>query len=70
MPSYAIWIYGRSNLRLVLYISLSLDSNTYKIISRLYLTRDSVSFFFFFELVKVYYKSNKVEEHLNMIVTI
>lgn len=29
------------------YISLSLDSNTYKIISRLYLTRDSVSFFFF-----------------------
>lgn len=49
------------------YISLSLDSNTYKIISRLYLTRDSVSFF---ELVKVYYKSNKVEEHLNMIVTI
>lgn len=67
MPSYAIWIYGRSNLRLVLYISLSLDSNTYKIISRLYLTRDSVSFF---ELVKVYYKSNKVEEHLNMIVTI
>lgn len=52
------------------YISLSLDSNTYKIISRLYLTRDSVSFFFFSELVKVYYKSNKVEEHLNMIVTI
>lgn len=51
------------------YISLSLDSNTYKIISRLYLTRDSVSFFFS-ELVKVYYKSNKVEEHLNMIVTI
>lgn len=29
------------------YIYLSLDSNTYKIISRLYLTRDNVSFFFF-----------------------
>lgn len=44
------------------FISLSLNSNTYKIVSRLYLTRDSV-FFFFFQLVKDYYKDNKVEEH-------
>lgn len=43
------------------FISLSLNSNTYKIVSRLYLTRDSV--FFFFQLVKDYYKDNKVEEH-------
>lgn len=53
-----------------IYIYISLNSNTYKIISRLYPTRGQCFFLFFFELVKVYYKSNKVEEHLNMIVTI
>lgn len=60
MSSYAIWIYGRSNLRLVLYLSHSTVIRIRS--SHVCILRETV-FFFFFQLVKDYYKDNKVEEH-------
>lgn len=52
------------------YIYLSLSTVIRIRSSHVCILRETVFLFFFSELVKVYYKSNKVEEHLNMIVTI